>query len=160
MSSTMVYSWGRQSYAINPQVVGETVERIADDEGVCTPGRLVEEARDEQSTLHPLFTWPDDAAAEKWRAHEARNVMNSLTVTVVSEGKSLRGPAFISVGHTRQAGISGEGYRPVRVVLANDVLAQEALQDALSRMRAIRQRYAHLAALAEVWQALDRVEAA
>jgi hypothetical protein len=157
MASKMTYQWGRKVHAVDPQTVGETVERIAGYEGYCSPGRLVNEARPEFSPLHPLFTWDDQEAATLWRTHQARQVINGLTVTVKIGDEKVQSPAFFSVGHTVETQDAGEGYRPVSVVVADPDLAREALEEALGRLRAIQRRYDALEALTPVWKALDGV---
>lgn len=157
-TSTMVYTWSQRKHVVSPQLVGETVERIADREGCCTPARLVDEARDTIHPLHSLFTWPDGEAATKWRTHEARNVINSLRVTVIAEDQETTMPAFLSVGHTRETQDAGEGYRPVSVVFATEDFATEVLDDVVSRIQALRQRYRHLSELSSVWKAIDELD--
>lgn len=160
MTQQMVYEWGRQAYAVSPQVVGETVEAIVATHGHCQPSQLVEAARDDASPLHRLFTWDDETAATNWRSHEARRVINSLVITVQTGGQKLQTPAFISVGHRVSTQEEGEGYRPISVVAHDPLFSQEALGEALSRLRAIRARYNAIEALAPVWQAVDEVESA
>lgn len=156
----MVYEWGSRGYSVDAQIVGETVERITEQEGRCEPGRLVDVARDETNPIHPLFTWDNDDAAEKWRTHEARKIIGALTVTVKVRDQDITAPAFISVGHVIATQDEGEGYRPVSVVTADEQFAQEAIHEAMMRLRALKRRYEAIEALAPVWKALEALEAA
>lgn len=160
MSEQRVYSWTRQSYKVSPQTVGEAVERITREKGFCTPAHLVTTAMRKNSPLRPLFTWNDAEAADKWRTHEARNIINSLSVTVKVNDREERVPAFISVGHVEKTQESGEGYRPFRVVVQTPEFHDEALHEVMSRLETLRRRYAALTELAPVWEALDQVKAA
>lgn len=160
MNKKMVYEWGRRGYAVDPQVVGEAVKRIAKRDGCCAPEQLVGVASDETSPLHRLFTWDDAKAAVNWRTHEARQVIGSLTVKVMVDDHEERAPAFISVGHTSQTQTAGEGYRPLSVVQQTPEFHTEALEEVISRMEALRRRYAAVEGLAPVWEALDRIKAA
>lgn len=155
----MVYQWGSRSYSVDPQVVGDEVQRLSKVDAGLKPEHLVKAAASETSPLHPLFTWDDTEAATKYRIHEARNVINSLKVTVVVEDREVKAPAFVSVGHTVENQDRGEGYRSVAVVLNDPAFASEARAEALSRLRAVRQRYASLEELAPVWEAIDQVAA-
>lgn len=155
----MVYEWGNRSFKADPQVVGETVTRIATNEGCCPPARLVQEARAKKSPLHLLFTWNNGEAADRWRAHEARQVIGGLIISVQTEDRIEKTPAFLSVGHTLKTQETGEGYRSISVVVEDPDLLEEALAEAKSRLEALRKRYEHLEALAPVWQALDQVAA-
>lgn len=154
------YEWGPKSFSVPAHIVGETVRRIteSDPDGKCTPQQLVEIARDESCLLHKLFTWNDDVAAENWRSHEARHVLNSLRVRVITpEKKEVYVPAFISGGHSEANKEYGSGYRPIGAVLSSDQLLQEELDTALSRLRAMQSRYAALKELAPVWRAVEQV---
>lgn len=159
MKTKMIYQWGSRSHGVDPQVVGETVQKIAGKGGSCSPVELVDTARDDASPLHSLFTWDDEIAAGHWRVFEARNVINSLTVTIVNGDKETIVPAFISVGHTTATKEAGMGYRPFSVVIANPDFLQESIDDAISKLRSIQARYAAIRELAPVWQALDDVAA-
>ncbi|MGI8483537.1 MAG: hypothetical protein ACR2OU_04665 [Thermomicrobiales bacterium] len=160
MKTKMVYQWGRRTHAIDPQIAGDVIEDITRQSGSCSPAELVDVARDAGSPLHPLFTWDDEAAAEHWRVHEARNVINSLTVTVVCGDKEIIAPAFISVGHTSTTKDAGIGYRPFSVVIADPDFTQETLDDVISALRSLQAKYAAIRELAPVWKALEEVIAA
>jgi hypothetical protein len=160
MSTNMVYQWGgSHSFKVDAQNVGEKIESIALRDGACAPYCLVEEAQDETSPLHPLFTWDETTAAVRWRTHEARRVINSLTVNVERGGEVVTAPAFISVGHTVKTQDAGEGYRPISVVVETPVFREEALDEALGRLKAMQKRYGAIKELAPIWQALDDVAA-
>lgn len=63
-----MYTWKEgRSHPVGANVVGKAVDRIIKRDGVCKPLALVEAARPDDSPLHPLFEWRNDAAAEKWR---------------------------------------------------------------------------------------------
>lgn len=160
MKTKMVYQWGGRSHGVDPQVVGETIEKIAGKGGSCSPVELVEVAHDDASPLHSLFTWEDEVAAGHWRVHEARNVINSLTVTIGNGDMQTVAPAFISVGHVKATQGEGVGYRPISVVLGNEYFAQEALDEALLKLESLEKRYASLKELSPVWRALQLVKAA
>lgn len=155
------YSWSkRMSFGVDPEVVGKTVESIASRDGHCAPATLVDEARPEDSPLHPLFTWDDTAAADSWRVHEARRVINSLVVRVERNGKEEDAPAFLSVGHRADTQALGEGYRTLAVVVGTPEMREEALDEALGRLRSYQRRYQMIGELGPVWEALDEIEEA
>lgn len=155
----MVYEWGRRPYKVPAQEVGAVIEQIAEAEGKCTPQALIEAAAPEDSPVHSLFTWDDTKAAANWRTHEARNVINSITVRVVREGGDMPAPAFVSVGHVKATQGMGEGYRPLSVVLEDPAMAEEAVWQAIMQLRAVERRYKSLKQLAPVWDAVEKVEA-
>lgn len=54
--------------------IGETVE----------PSEIVEKAKDESTELHKCFEWNNDIAAEKYRLHQARNLIGNLVVNIIN----------------------------------------------------------------------------
>lgn len=161
MIQHVAYSWGDRKFSVSAQIVGEAVSAITEDHGRCEPSMLVGMARSKTSPLHALFTWNNKAAAEKWRTHEARQIIRSINVTVaINDGEEVQTPAFISVGHVAETQHAGEGYRSVSVIAADEAFAQEAMHEVLSRIRALKRRYASIEALSPLWKALDELEAA
>lgn len=153
----MIYEWGSRSFPVAAEVVGKAVEQIAKRTGgVCPPGMLVERARPERSPLHRLFEWDDEAAAESWRRQQARMVINSLVLVI--EDSESRPPAFVHV-RVQQGDNQREGYAASVEVMADDEMRDQALREALSKLRGLKRRFESLSELGPVWQALDSVEA-
>ena len=153
---TMVYEWGSRRFGADPQAVGETVTRLAKQNGgVCPPAALVEEARPEDSPLHPvIFRLDAIQAAEAWYRQEARQVIKSLRV-VTDETRS-KPSAFVHVTvHTEDG--PREGYKPFYEVVANDEHRGQALAEALQYLNGFRRRYRHLNELQPVFEAIDEV---
>ena len=73
--------------AAEPSVLDE-LERIAKaNGGVLRAEDVVESARNERSPLHASFTWDNDEAAERWRLHQARNLI-WVSVQYLNVGES------------------------------------------------------------------------
>jgi glycine cleavage system protein P-like pyridoxal-binding family len=68
------------------EIYREELLRIA-REGRLTAKNVVEEAQNEDSPLHNLFTWDNDVAAEKWRLHQATMLINYVIEPSEDEGK-------------------------------------------------------------------------
>lgn len=153
--STMVYEWGSRHHAVPAQVVGEAIAAIQQRDGTCRPDALVAAARDEANELHPLFTWDDDEAARRWRRQEARQVINSLRVTLVGYAEPV--PAFVSVTWSPAGREPIDGYQPITVVRHDAAMRAEAMADALAQLDGLRRRYAAIEALSPVWEAVDAV---
>jgi hypothetical protein len=45
--------------------------------GTLAPAAIVDFARSANTALHSAFTWEDTEAAERWRLHEAKNVIRA-----------------------------------------------------------------------------------
>lgn len=149
------YQWTHYR-AVSAQIVGETVAAIEANEGACHPKRLVDEARPTDSPLHPLFTWDDVAAADSWRTHQARNIINDLTVTVQVQGQPISAPAFVSVGRVPDDQV--QGYQGLTTILASAERTDTTLKAALTHLRGLQRRYQTIQQLASVWNALDAIE--
>lgn len=152
------YQWGKRSFGVPAQEVGDAVEKLsAAHGGVCPPSALVEEARPTRSPLHRLFTWDDTRAAEAWRRHEARKVVGALVLRVADrEGPAA--PAFVHVRTVTPDEVR-EGYRAtVDVVDEGDADRAFVLAEALRMLHGLRRRYEAVETLRPVWHALDEVD--
>lgn len=79
------YQWAEHVRTnVDPQAVGEELERIRQRDGGVTVDAMLEAAKPKKSPLHGLCTWDDSIAGEKWRKHELRNAARSLR-EIVSE---------------------------------------------------------------------------
>jgi hypothetical protein len=79
----------------NSDVLRKLLLELEDEAGRLTPEHVVEAARNPESPLHQEFTWNNDAAAENWRLHQARHLVRTLLVTVVTSTTVLSIPAYL-----------------------------------------------------------------
>ena len=99
----MRYEWGRRLARIEADVVGGELERIRSVNGQLKPRDVVDEARPKTSPIHGAFEWNNKTAGEKYRIHQARNLIRAVRVVVdEDEGEeSITVPAFVHIdkGH-------------------------------------------------------------
>lgn len=145
------YEWVNHRYAIDPNYVGQTIEKIEERDGFCHPAALVNEARPEDSPLHPLCEWDDHTAAERHREDQMRRVISSLTVVGAPVKDS---PAFISVRISTEKG----SYISTVRAKENRQYLDFALMEAKRQLSYVRRRYGMLKELQEVWKAIDEVD--
>lgn len=167
MTGVREYSWtpGR-GRVVAAATVGAVVEAIQEESGgSCPPIALVDAARPKDSELHSLFEWDDSSAAESYRIDQARGVIRSLRVTVVSAGvpEFEPKPAFVSVvlpapTATPKDGPPARGYVPIAKVMSDDELRAQALADCIKQLRGMERRYAWLTELNGLWEALNEIE--
>ena len=98
----MVYQWKIPDYSNVPaQAVGEEIESCKNDAGFIAPAAVVEKAQLPGSVLHGHFEWNNDAAAERYRLHQAGELLrNIVTVAVTArdgEERSFAVRAFVNV---------------------------------------------------------------
>ena len=122
------------------------------NKGICHPQDLVDDARPARSPLHTLFEWNDEAAAELFRRDQARQIIR-LIRPVMEGGERSEAPAYV---HVRVNG--NDGYMRTDAARSNDEVWAEVLDDALKQLHGLEKRYRHLSELAEVWQAVQKVE--
>jgi hypothetical protein len=132
----------------NPAIIQE-LRRIADEnDGLLEPVHVVEAARNAASPLHPHFEWDDSIAAQNYRIWQARDLL--IKVKVILDGPNetqVPTRVFVSLTPDRH---SGDGYRPLDVVLANTSLRNQLLEDALHEMERFQAKYATLRELTKV----------
>lgn len=121
--------------------------------GELTPANVLDEARNENSPIHPCFLWDDTEAAEKYRLTQARELIHSIRIiTDPDSDNRTESVAFIS---TRTE--EGRAYQDTDAVMADPDKRQMALADALNAIESLQRRFNHLEELAVVWQAAERV---
>lgn len=139
----------------NPIIVAE-LRRIAEENGgTLKPSDVVEAARSEDSPLHSQFEWDDDTAAEQWRLHQARNLINRVVVQYEAPGREpINAQVFVSLTTDRNK--HGEGYRVMADVMSDAEHRAQLLADAKNDMIGFKTRYRSLTELADVFMAIDR----
>ena len=85
------YSWTRH-YGVDAQVFGDIYYGLP----TRTPEELLRVAAKKASPIHSLFDWDDQTAAHEYRLVQARCMVSSLQVEIISvDGKKDRVNAFI-----------------------------------------------------------------
>jgi hypothetical protein len=122
---------GSRISGVDAQVVGAELEKVRALHGALVPQSVVDEARPEESPLHPAFEWDDSVAAENHRQWQARNLIRAVCVKS-ADGANLD-PVYV---HVRVD--DGGSYQHVEVVAKDpDMLAAaiEELNDKLQMAR-------------------------
>lgn len=157
MSGRIIYGWarGRACADLDPQVIGEELERIRGSAGGLTPAIVLDAARRKRSPLHGAFEWDDGTAAESWRMWQARHLVTSVIIERVGKKEAPPVRAFVSV-----ATGSGRQYVPTVDARNDPFLRKQILDRALSEALAWRQRYQDLAEFSGVVSAIEEAEEA
>lgn len=114
-----------------------------------TPQNVVDLARDEKSVIHNDFEWDDKIAGEKYRLHQAGDMIRSF---VFEPKKADEAP-------TRVLQITTEKsvYQPVKFFLKNEDEYQSLLKRAKAELESFRRRYSTLTELESVFNAIDKM---
>lgn len=146
----MIYEWKTgHSRSVSAQIVGERVEELSAG-GVCHPAALVDDARPEQSPIHTFFDWEDASAADKFRTHQARQLIGSIRIAV--DGSIQQAPAFVHVRLNEQ-----DGYVPTVIAISEVDMREQVIHAALKQYEALNDRYASLVEFAPIRQAFTTV---
>lgn len=147
----MVYQWKAGTrLSIDPQTAGEVCAEL-EAQNALTAKNLLEVSRPEQAPLHKAFEWNDEAAAENWREHQARHIINSLVVNVEASGAdSVR--CFFKVTQATP------NYRSLQAIMKEEDSARELLETALRELEVFRSKYSTIKELYSVFSEIDRVK--
>ena len=132
------------------QKVAEEILSIGQD---VTPAQIVDRARDETSELHKCFTWDNEKAADKWRAHEARQIVCHL---VIQRPEAKPDAPEVRLFYKGEV---GEGYKPSPMIFRREEEYYKVMNRALTELKAFQAKYSFLADLKEMQDLLDAVEA-
>ena len=88
--------------AKDAQLIGEYLE----SHELNTNEKMLDDARKEDSILHPFFDWDDSSAAEKYRIVQANNIRNHLSVEIVYVNGEVqefdKGFGFVTINQVPQ----------------------------------------------------------
>lgn len=157
----MVYDWApssRMPAGVDPQITGELLERVQEQNGgIITPHAVVDAARPTSSPIHSAFEWDDWRAGELYRQEQARGLIRSVRVLVnVQNAETQPVRAFLNVKMTEQ----GSGYVAVREALTTPAYRDQILVDALAELKAWQARYKQLNELAGIFEAIEQMKLA
>jgi hypothetical protein len=142
--------------SVPADVAGRELERISKRHGgELRPEEVVEESREPEAPLHPVFEWDDERAAELHRQEQARGLIRSVRVVYQdADDQPSQRIAYISV---RTDPDSDRSYVSATRVMEEPELKNQAIADAISLLRGVQRRYRELTELEAVWEAIDDV---
>jgi len=126
--------------------------------GYLNPAHVVETARDPSHILHNEFSWDDEDAADKYRIAQASALIRRVKFTVIrqsTETKEVRMVTTRAFQSRKSARGADGGYEGVAEIMSDTDKREELLAQVLRELNAYRKRYAELAALSDVWAAID-----
>lgn len=148
----MVYRWkvGYGITGIDAQVAGDVCNEL-EQQGKLDAQNLVDVSKPEDAPLHNAFEWRDDVAAEEYRKHQARNIINKLVIVPeeVEHHEPVR--AFFTIAST-------EGkYVGTPTIIKTESMRDELLKQAKTELAAFARKYNQLEELAGVMYEIRKV---
>lgn len=154
--SKAAYEWKTGSCVnADPQAVGEMFEQLAQTEEGLTAETLLEANKPITAPLHDDYDWDNIVAADKWRLHQSRHFLNSLTIKVLMDDNSepiqTRAVHITTVSHK---------YEPIQVIVQEPDKYATLLNNALSDLQTFRKKYQVLSELKPIFDELDKLKGA
>ena len=123
-------------------------DRIYDKYGELTTKAIVDESRESEAVLHGCFEWDDTVAAEKYRQHQAGDMVRCLVT--IEKSDETDDPIVV-----RAIVKTTEKYEPITVALKSEEKYAVLLQDALNDARWFQRKHRGIKELKNVMDAID-----
>ena len=128
----------------------EEIQEIGEE---VKPEQVLDKARDSDSELHKCFDWDDSSAAEKYRLHQARLVINHLIVVkrdVEEEKEPVQFRVMLKNDTARES-----GYKQTLVMVRDEDEYKKMLEQAYRELHSFKQKYSCLSELSEILALID-----
>lgn len=150
----MVYSYKTYSYSVPAQTVGKCFEKIEKKYGKVTNDLVLDDAKREDSPLHPLFEWDDTVAAHKYRLSQATQLILNLHVETEVDTTVREVRAYFNTSENDRKGT----FINVNSAFENPDTRELVLKRALRELEIFRQKYESLKELAEIFAKIDELK--
>ena len=148
----MEYKWKVEGiWKQDANLVGKELEELANENNL-TPEAVLNIAKDENSSLHNLFEWNDEIAAEKYRLSQARQIIQQIVVVKNhpnAEAREIR--AFVTEskndGH----------YQLITTVIEDPITYEVLLKRAKLELQAFKDKYQSIVEFKELFSEIDKV---
>lgn len=129
----------------------DVLQEIYDEHGTLTPAIVLEEARSPAHPLHDKFEWDDSEAAEKYRKHQAGQLIRRARI-VYKEGTEYDGPSTVRAFHSLPEG-EGRAYRPAEEIASDPILTEMVMRQMDREWKTMRRRYGNFE---DFWKLVQR----
>lgn len=146
MANVFDFRPGRTLKNVNPQEVGEELERIRQEKGTLVAADVLDAASDPGSPLHNAFEWDDTAAARQHRLNQARRLI--VSIRVLNSPTARPTVAYVSV----KTPDKGRSYVPTIEAMSDEELQVRVLAEVRQAIEAIERRYASFTEIADLLQ--------
>lgn len=153
MQVTVIGTWtwreGAQCSSLDPQVIGQEINKLTNGNGKITVDQYVKEAENPTSPLHETLTWDNEHAANLWRKKEAREVIKSLMYQEVPTAQ--REPYMFNTERNKGT------YTKTTVIKTNPDLREHVLKDAIRELKQFRDKYVGITELMKVINEIEEL---
>lgn len=148
----MVFQWKEGTrHKVDPNIAGAMCSDM-EKAGKLTAENLVEANRPKNAPLHAEFDWNNTVAAEKWRCHQARNIINSIVLVGEDQPKVEAVRCFFRVES------AAPNYESVNTIIRNEDKYAKLVEQALRELVVFKKKYAQIKELSAVFNAIEELE--
>lgn len=142
------------------QEVGEELIRISTDGELPVAADIVAAAQKKNSPLHDYFQWDDGAAGERWREHQARQMINHLIIVKENpDDGDVEIRAFFNVSKAEdEEDEAARRYVTIFSVLENEEYYQQVLKKALAELKTWQKKYQMIKELHVIFGLIEKTQ--
>ena len=111
------------------------ISRIYNENGSITPDLVIKAAEDPNNVLHHLFEWDDSKAGNAYRVDQARQIITSVKINIVTESRTISAVSYV---RDPRLPSDQQGYISVAKLKTDKDLAKDSIKYEFQRA------YAHL----------------
>ena len=140
----MDIEWKTLKFPASAEKCAKEIDSIGES---ATPQQILDFARKPETELHKCFEWDDTLAAEKYRLHQARQIVCNL---VFVEKTDKPEPQTFRILQK-----ADNGYKPIKMIVQQKDEYARLLERARAELRGFKIRYKHLAEFEEIFALID-----
>lgn len=147
----MTYKWKTGSRIIADANAAAAQFEQLEKEGRLNAENVVSVNKPEDAVLHGEFEWRNKVAADEWRKHQARHLMNCLCVVAVNE-ESKEETTVRALFN-----IVNSDYESIGAIFKSESKTETLINQALRELMTFKQKYKMLEQLAPVFTAINSI---
>ena len=150
----MVYQYKVPYARVSAQTAGEELARIEKEKGSLTPEMVVDESREDDAPLHPVFEWNDKKAAERYRIVQAGSLIRNVTVKIEEVPRMEPVRAFVNVAPVgKRKGV----FVSIKSAMTDEDGRETVVARAMAELERVKEKYKDLQELAGIFAEIDRL---
>lgn len=142
-------------------IIAPEIERLVKKYGQgLMAEEVLKEGRKTRSPLHRYFEWDDKTAAERYRISQARRIITSFKIRVITQGGTYEVGGMHSVVNEGELDRpKGRCFTTARIVFTKSTLTNQVLEEMLQRLQEFKRSYGGMSEavtqLGPVFKAID-----
>jgi hypothetical protein len=137
------------------EVIEAELDRIRrENNGLLSPGKVVEVATPLTSPIHECFEWNNDKAGHEFRLWQARKLISLIIIPSPVDAMPIR--KYYSLVEDRH---DEGGYRCIVNIMSDDDQREALLAQALAELEHFEKKFGQLTELSELFDAVKNIRA-